>query len=294
MPNRECPLLIALNDTRHVMPHHVALFVSYDGTLYHGFQLQPNVKTVMGKVLECLDRVSRGRYDRVTYSGRTDVGVSALWQTIGIRLTNSPPLVELARCLSSGGGLFVWGYRDELPPEFHAARSALFRDYVYIDKGDAYRCKDWGKLSWLASSLASRRDFTFLYKDWKKPPHEAAFRRLYTIRLVALREGMLAVHVRGEGFAWNMVRRLVHFLRKAECNASFEESVKRWIPGAAEPYNLFLTGVKYPFAPRLTARAEEIIERTFASTRIGTSVLNALRDFLFRDRLVYSPFSFLW
>ncbi len=53
------------------------VYLSYDGTNYHGWQVQPNAVSVQQKMNECLATLLRGRCSEVTGAGRTDAGVHA-------------------------------------------------------------------------------------------------------------------------------------------------------------------------------------------------------------------------
>ena len=267
-----------------------AFFISYDGTLFHGFQVQDDLRTVQKEVLECMvESAVEINEARLTYSGRTDAGVSALWQTISFFLRDEA-LHGFIRCLNSKKGILVWGLRERLPYEFHASRSAIYRDYIYIDTTDKYTCPDISFLRVLSNIMARSNNYQFLYKDWRTPPYGSDWRMLYFIRVLPV-EQQIIIHVRGEGFAWNMVRRIVDFLRKAKCRCELNECIDKWVPGAAEPQNLFLVGVRYPIAPKLIVEISRIINSTFLYTKIKFSVLSALKRFLSMDRLVYSPYS---
>lgn len=53
------------------------IYLSYDGTAYHGWQVQPNAISVQQKLSECLSTLLRGKCSEVTGAGRTDAGVHA-------------------------------------------------------------------------------------------------------------------------------------------------------------------------------------------------------------------------
>lgn len=53
------------------------IYLSYDGTAYHGWQVQPNAVSVQQKLNECLAKLLRGKNTDVTGAGRTDAGVHA-------------------------------------------------------------------------------------------------------------------------------------------------------------------------------------------------------------------------
>ncbi len=59
------------------MEQNFKLVLSYDGTVYHGWQLQPQKKTIQGILEEILFRFQSKRYP-VHGAGRTDAGVHAL------------------------------------------------------------------------------------------------------------------------------------------------------------------------------------------------------------------------
>ncbi len=56
--------------------------MAYDGHLFHGFQLQPDQRTVQGTVEDALKKMTKGKRIIVQGSGRTDAGVHAIGQVI--------------------------------------------------------------------------------------------------------------------------------------------------------------------------------------------------------------------
>jgi tRNA pseudouridine38-40 synthase len=59
------------------------LVLAYDGTGFHGWQIQPDAMTVQGTVLEAARRIFPGEV-RLTAASRTDAGVHALGQTVAL------------------------------------------------------------------------------------------------------------------------------------------------------------------------------------------------------------------
>jgi tRNA pseudouridine38-40 synthase len=57
----------------------IALIVEYEGTRYHGFQIQTSEPTIQGE-LERVLMVVTGEEIRISYAGRTDQGVHAKGQ----------------------------------------------------------------------------------------------------------------------------------------------------------------------------------------------------------------------
>jgi len=112
------------------------LVLSYDGTDYHGWQVQPGARTVQGVLVEAARR-RFGADTRVTGASRTDAGVHALRQVVS--------LTTGARIASLGlrGALNADLPRDvrvvdvrEAPAAFDARRAATGKRYAFlIDNG---------------------------------------------------------------------------------------------------------------------------------------------------------------
>ena len=60
----------------------VKLVVAYDGSAFHGFAAQPEIKTVAGTLMRTLERVLRVPAIEITCAGRTDAGVHAWGQVV--------------------------------------------------------------------------------------------------------------------------------------------------------------------------------------------------------------------
>ena len=63
----------------------IALLVQFDGTDFHGWQMQPNLRTVQGTLSKCLEKMT-GEPVVCNASSRTDAGVHAVEQTAHIEL----------------------------------------------------------------------------------------------------------------------------------------------------------------------------------------------------------------
>jgi len=110
----------------------VMLVVEYDGTCYHGFQLQAaDVPTVQGELERGLRQVT-GIVTRVAGAGRTDRGVHAAGQVVSFRTRSALEAAVLQRALNAvlPADIAVLA-AAELPPDFHARFSARSREYRY-------------------------------------------------------------------------------------------------------------------------------------------------------------------
>src|SRR6202012_1327205 len=89
--NRELTLGNSLRDTvQSKAMTHWKLTLAYDGTPFHGWQIQPGLPTVQGTLSDALERIT-GERALPQGSGRTDAGVHALAQVASFALKGSVP-----------------------------------------------------------------------------------------------------------------------------------------------------------------------------------------------------------
>lgn len=109
----------------------VQLVLHYDGAGFHGWQQQPGMRTVQGVLEDALERLSGSRIAALG-SGRTDAGVHARGQAVGVRVPERWAPRELRRALNAVLPRDVWvAAAAEMRPEFHARYSAVSRRYAY-------------------------------------------------------------------------------------------------------------------------------------------------------------------
>src|SRR5687768_18021854 len=77
----------------------IRIVVSYDGTAYSGWQVQPDQATIQG-VLERVVGKIEGEPVKILGSGRTDAGVHALAQVAAFSIENRIPADNLRRALN--------------------------------------------------------------------------------------------------------------------------------------------------------------------------------------------------
>lgn len=107
------------------------LLIQYDGTDFHGWQVQENDRTIQGELQRVIGTLE-GRDVGVNGSGRTDAGVHAEGQVANVHL-EKPFTPEKLRNAINGN---LW--RDirvmnieTVPDEFHARFSAKGKTYIY-------------------------------------------------------------------------------------------------------------------------------------------------------------------
>ncbi len=115
---------------------HWKLILAYDGTHFHGWQVQPGLPTVQGALADAIRRVTRETV-LPQGSGRTDTGVHALGQVASFALQAAIPPENLLRALNRALPPAIRVLSAEPAPvspgaaPFHARHSALRKTYEY-------------------------------------------------------------------------------------------------------------------------------------------------------------------
>jgi tRNA pseudouridine38-40 synthase len=107
------------------------LILSYDGSEFAGWQVQPDAMTVQGALASAIGRVT-GEKVLPQGSGRTDAGVHALAQVVTFVTESSVPTANFVKALNDVLPASVRVLdAEEVAPDFHARKSALAKTYRY-------------------------------------------------------------------------------------------------------------------------------------------------------------------
>ncbi len=107
------------------------LLLAYDGSEFHGWQVQPGLPTVQGALSDALARIT-GERVLPQGSGRTDAGVHALAQVASVALASSIPAANLHSALNDVLPASVRVLEAaEAADGFHARHSARAKTYRY-------------------------------------------------------------------------------------------------------------------------------------------------------------------
>lgn len=196
----------------------VRLDLSYDGSGFHGFARQSEVRTVQGELEQALSRVLGRRYE-TTGAGRTDRGVHARHQVVSFPVEEVPDLDRLRRSLDGilGGEVSVWS-AAEAEDGFDARFSPTWRSYRYfVDPRPAAdpltrtwvwhlgREVDLPAMERAAAALVGEHDFASFCR---RRPGATTVRKV--LEAAWSREGDRVVfEVRARAFCHQMVRSLV-------------------------------------------------------------------------------------
>lgn len=110
----------------------IMLTIAYDGTNYHGWQVQPNGLSVQECVENAVEQLT-GERQRVYCAGRTDAGVHALGQVANFPTNSTIPLANIRRGLQSflPQDIVIVSAQD-VSKSFHATYSAIHKRYRYV------------------------------------------------------------------------------------------------------------------------------------------------------------------
>jgi tRNA pseudouridine38-40 synthase len=196
------------------------LVVAYDGTDFHGFAPQRDVRTVAGTLVPALGKVLRREPD-ITCAGRTDAGVHAWGQVVSLPCE---PDVDPRRVQKALNGMLgpevIVRSSEVVEPGFDARHSARWRAYRYTilnrPVADPFLARhSWwvpGELEWPAMQLGAdpfvgEHDFAAFCRGG--PPGSTTVRRVEECRWVEAGDGILWFEIRASAFCWQMVRSIV-------------------------------------------------------------------------------------
>lgn len=243
----------------------IAIIIEYDGTNYHGSQLQAKAPTVQGKIEEALQKLT-GETIRVKMASRTDAGVHAEGQVGYFKTESSLPLKTFTE------GLNYYLPEDiaikesrKVNDSFDARRSAISREYKYYiwnsltrsPNRRAFSCQIAGKLDIEAMNqacqhLIGKHDFaSFVSRTLVKG--KSTERDVHTAK-VEKNGNMIVFTMAANSFLPHQVRNTAGALIKVGLGKmtveEFHDIVQAKIPdlaGLATPaHGLCLTQIYYP------------------------------------------------
>lgn len=260
----------------------IRLKLAYDGTEFHGWQVQPGLPTVQGTLEEVLEMINKHPV-AVHGSGRTDACVHAEAQVAAFFTANPIPCENLRKAMNT---LLPHAIRvltvEEVAAEFHPRFHARGKHYEYrmwreeicppflrrYVHHHPYRLDEAAMVE-AARVYEGRHDFTnFAAKDESRDRKGLSkVRTVFSSRLQ--REGALLVYrVHGSGFLKHMVRNMVGGLVEvgrgnltagqlaAFLEAPFAAKAGATVPGSG----LFLMRVEYDEAGQRDGESSTLTE----------------------------------
>ncbi|HIJ52305.1 MAG TPA: tRNA pseudouridine(38-40) synthase TruA [Planctomycetes bacterium] len=241
----------------------IKLTVLYDGSEYHGWQIQPGLRTIQAALTEAIQEFIDVEV-RVFGASRTDAGVSALGQVALVQIDSAIPVENLAKVIT-----------HRLPPEIAVAeavevpegfdligavKSKLYRYTIFIGQlRPVMQIKhcwhlpqklDIAAMAQAGAMLVGKKDF--------KSFASAADKRQTSVRTifrcdVSRDDDWVYIDVEGDSFLYNMVRNIVGTLvevgsgrQKPEKISEILEAKDRTAAGPIAPAaGLCLMWIKY-------------------------------------------------
>lgn len=116
----------------------IKVTIEYDGTNYHGWQIQPNAITVQAALQDALEKITKIQ-TQIIGAGRTDTGVHAAGQVANFHTRSQIPPISFQKALNATlPPDIVITDVEEVSPDFHARFSAVSRAYRYTILNRAY------------------------------------------------------------------------------------------------------------------------------------------------------------
>ncbi len=258
----------------------LAFKIAYDGTKYHGYAHQPNVKTIEGAIIDTLIEIGAiedPKKAQLRVASRTDRGVSA-WGNV-IAFTTSMKKASLINALSYVlEDIWIIAYVS-VPKNFHPrdAEQRKYRYYLINDNLDIKKMREAAKL------FIGEHDFSNFAKIENKNP----VRRIDKITIRG--RHIMKIDLIAKTFLWNQVRRMVSAIEEVGKGESIDvlkaalTGKKKINFGIAPPENLVLLDISYEknlefcylnYAKNMLKMKEENMEK-------GLMMLRDMKKFLF-------------
>ena len=214
----------------------IALRLQYDGTAYHGWQVQPNGETIEGVLNRTLSSLL-GEKIIVTGASRTDAGVHSMGNVAVFDTKSRIPAEKISYALNQRlPEDIVVQKSEEVPADFHPRHCDSRKTYEYrilnrefplpMYRNNTYFCYrklDLEKMQQAAEYLRGEHDFKSFCAT--AAVVETTVRTIYELT-VSRQEDIITIRVTGNGFLYNMVRIIAGTLLQAGMGMIEPEEIK--------------------------------------------------------------------
>lgn len=243
--------------------HNIKIKVAYDGTRYHGYQIQPDLITVEGTLKKAVEETVKAK-TRITSAGRTDRGVHAMGQVANFYSDTTIDIGNLPRVINYHlpDDISVIG-AERVPYDFHSRYDAKAKWYRYVIYNGRYRNPlyhnrasfirfplDVEAMRRSLAPLPGNRDFGVFQGKYAVTPH--TIRTLHSVK-IRRRGELILVDFYGRSFLKNMIRIIMgtaiqigrHLQDEGDLKRALEYRDKSYIGPTAEACGLYLMRVDY-------------------------------------------------
>jgi tRNA pseudouridine38-40 synthase len=252
----------------------IRLILEYDGTAYHGWQIQPESDTVQGILEDSVEKIC-GERTKVMGAGRTDAGVHALGQVAAFRTGSLLPPGTMQKALNAVlppdiRVLNAAEVDDAFQPRNHALRKSYFYLIAHRSNPSAFLRRyvwtvahplDLSPMNAAARRLIGLHDFSSFMGSGSGVRNMV--REVFSLHITPfagidfmtarLAGNFIRIRIEANGFLRHMVRNIVGTLVeigrgrvRADSVAEILAARDRRLAGPTAPPNgLFLEGVSY-------------------------------------------------
>jgi tRNA pseudouridine38-40 synthase len=247
------------------MQRKLKIIIEYDGSRYHGWQIQPNGITIQEVLQKTLDKITKEKIT-VFASGRTDSGVHAEGQVAHFSTSSIMTCKEFLMALNSLLPRdIVIRKVEEAADDFHAQYSAKRKSYRYTilsrDHPSAIKYGQYlytqfplnvDNMRQAARCLVGLHDFSAFRA--RNCEGRSPIKELFRVDITQKPDGFINIDIEGSGFLKYMVRNLVGTLLlvgHGKMPAAEVESVllsrdRQQAGPTAQSHGLCLVNVVYP------------------------------------------------
>ena len=249
------------------MKRNIALTLMYDGTAYHGWQVQKRDETVAETLEKSLDQVV-GHPVKCTGAGRTDAGVHAERYVSNFRTTSTIPCDRLPLAVNSRlPGDIVVTKATEVPEDFNAIGSCIKKEYTYRIYNSRIRNAFLVNRVWFypkqldadvmnraAQHFVGTHDFASVRSVGTETKTTVRTVHYFDIARDPKQPEMIVCRVCADGFLYNMVRAMVGTCVYASEGKIAPDDIPALLEGrnrtdagpTAPPQGLYMTNLWYP------------------------------------------------
>lgn len=234
------------------------MVIEYDGTDFHGWQYQPDKRTVQGEIEDALKRFFNVKI-RIVGAGRTDYGVHALGQVANFQTSSNQNLQRIKKGINSltGNDIYIRNI-DRVDDDFHSrysAKTKIYHYHIILEPSPLKMRYNWfskyrldlSKMKKVIPYILGEHDFKiFSVKNGKE-------NTICTIYNLNLTEDNLHIIIKIEGdrFLRKMIRGIVGFMHDVGRGRYCSDNVKDVFNGKikdiyfAPSHGLCLVEVRY-------------------------------------------------
>lgn len=239
------------------------LTLQYDGTTFHGWQIQPNGNTIQQELCNAFKKIS-GNDENIIGCSRTDAGVHANMFCCNVRTECTVSVDKIPNALNFylPPEIAVYGC-EEVDYDFHVRYDCKGKEYVYLIYNGKYRNPfyenkalfypyelDAEMLDKEVKSFVGTHDFSSFCSAGTDI--EDKVREIYDCS-VTRKNDLVEIKISGNGFLYNMVRIIVGTLLDIQKGKIPKGSIPEILESrdrenagvTAEPQGLYLNKVFY-------------------------------------------------